>query len=850
MLNKNNKSLKESVEKHKSLLVAANRVIQVPRSEILLTATHLALDEDKVYRPVLVTEINRVTDTCTASFIATDPPNVDKEQQYSLLITFDPKHMDSEKSTVDSKTFSFLHDHDVNPETKQSHDAKTHHKLTPQSPLIKNPHDPTIKSPLNPETTDDNKMKNKSETYKIGLIDDTDKTKHLYLSTKSKLYRSCIQISSYEDEGKQMAVIKFPRCGKTQTVHMNELIAFDPDKVDTDCSDQINDDDDDDSNILDDKNDDIKKEVRFDIPNKTDNPFAGKFAKATFGVIKYILNQVETGELPEEDAVNYIKNGVCNIPGFLQHKSTPPATSTIKTEENPQDNNYTQQLLQEARIKTSIFNQKWPTNPNEFYQFITALDEYYISHPLINKDRIFQAVLEGIPKIERQTFRLYVAAKRDKMIRMEGKENNLGTKHEISKSLNNRDELEKWIIITLRICPHITEFEKQLICINAQFNEHPVDLIKRCKRHFNECNSVITRINKARPDQNPIPQISEEDKLKTIYRVYVLENAEDEYRNNGHLNRKIRTQIAKYWEKHAKTEITMIAVTNYCIQIGNQLIPAHAANKDPSKNWHKYNSRKTIFQYRSFHKRRINKDKDRDDKAGQPQTKRQKTDRDKAQFNENIKCKNGRNCKYFIQNGSCKFRHNRHQLIELSKKYKQNPDPSMIRNPRKLNKREYETQKYNKNQSKYKNNDCKYGATCNDYQQGTCHRNHPGGIPCGWCGRLYHIKAKCRNRLRAEGANSSDTTTTRNNPYNPQSNPNPEAAKRNISSSNTRLMVQIPNIPDNPPNADTSDAIDHINNLSMQQVQLLRLSVGAQYQTIKNEIENRNKQCPRKGRKG
>ena len=430
---------------------------------------------------------------------------------------------------------------------------------------------------------------------------------------------------------------------------------------------------------------------------------------------------------------------------------------TMEYKKRISETNYTQMIWQDKNIQS--FKTKYPTNQNEFWLFLTAMNRFKNENVGIDEERLLQKIILSLKILRRDDWNEYQSDKVLETCRNKGynAQETLQQTPKIRKSLNTFKEFESYLMDRLRITPSYQYFAQQLSYIRMGYDENPEDTHRRIVSYLYQMKTAITKFNANKTNQYHIRHITDQEQKELYERVFVWNNHSKEYKNDGKLNRKVKLSLSKYWQENRST-MTMKTIINKIKDIHITILPNDMRTSAEGEHWKKFKATCTIFQLKPISKltgKKRARDENNDEKENKP--KRQKTDI--SHVNMTKRCKYQFRCRNIV-NGKCKYRHTAYEMRKASKAKDQAPQ-----NPNPTPTGRQHGGPAGKPKPKNFNRLCKYKDKCRDFKKGTCRYQHK--IQCPICRKYGHKEADCW--FKNKKPNVPNTPTQ----YNPFQNPNP-----------------------------------------------------------------------------
>ncbi len=444
-----------------------------------------------------------------------------------------------------------------------------------------------------------------------------------------------------------------------------------------------------------------------------------------------------------------------------------PLTSTVIA-----NNDYTKKLYEAKQIRP--FHGKYPRAGKEFYKFLDAIDQYTCEFATLPPELIFEKIVAKLPKAEKLEWHRYQRDKFTEKVVMDGLV--VGTAEcatarvEFMAKFKTVYALEKFVITQLAIVPHASYFNGLFEHIYARYNEKPTETLKRFIRYIYEMDTVLKKLNPL--IDIPIPPLKQTRKLDILHRIFIRQNADEEYNNNGRLNGKVKHKLVAFWNKKAKASepITLKMLEKKLGAVESELLSPFEIQHDvKDRHWKTY-QHGSLFALGSGKRprnRRWNYGVDKyDNKRPRPNPKdRNKRDRrDSGNPNGTKWCRDGIKCKFMRTTGTCKFRHKLPEwkaLMAIFRKQRSNnrdgkrgkgdgKGKGRGKGRGRDNGRSKGIQAdRNGTRNSTKNTPCNRGVNCSFYQRGNCKWSHASDkkfIPCSHCNKKGHGEFECHTK--------------------------------------------------------------------------------------------------------
>ncbi len=469
------------------------------------------------------------------------------------------------------------------------------------------------------------------------------------------------------------------------------------------------------------------------------------------------------------------------------------------------------------------FSAKFPRNEIEYYRYILALNRYVTDNVGISRLFLFKQFIHSLPQVIRQEWIQYQVDQFNNLIRHDGIERSTATYSAESENFfltlqNNRTFVKFIDEVKLNLVPKINYFKNLIGTIYTKYNEAPLDTFRFIQRSLDEINIVINTMVKIGYE---IRQFQPHEILELYQRVFMEQNCDKAFYNNGALNNKTKLHIAKKIVKLG-APITRLAFEQILTTAGNEILPPSASNTNkPGGHWELYSNRNSLFNfgYKQFGPKYIKKRGSESQKGKSDSGPKKKKQKQSEQYNQ--RCTNGFGCGHYIAHKKCRYKHSIPELKFMDKLHKLNAEPkkkglkSIPKQPQPPKQNHFPP----KNQTK-----CNKGQSCRFWQQGRCdykHDNHT--MRCRKCNKQGHPQVRCNPTSDKRGNGKGGGRKTF---YNPTRSVNPNL--RNIKTSKLLLLKGQPSV-----NTQTSIAqdVDMLqSNLEALQQQILAIK-GVQKST-------------------
>ena len=402
---------------------------------------------------------------------------------------------------------------------------------------------------------------------------------------------------------------------------------------------------------------------------------------------------------------------------------------------------YTEKIFEEQMM--TPFRIPYPESPKAFFNYVTAVYDFYARHAEVRNPRIFKAVHDAAGQVNRTMWNQYKADLYRQKVNANEIQDTEMSETTFQKDMNNRKEWFNWIIAhRLHVHATIAEFKKQLSYIVCFKDERPTDTLMRVRRYLNQISSVTKLINPHQERQ--IRELSDLDKMELLERIYITDNNKPEHGNNGRLNQKVVHKLAAKWGR-VITNMTSLEIILKSIQL--EILPElERDRKTDGKHWKQYRSNVTVFNLRPYTLKRMREEKSNNPSAA-PDRKRRKIQPTTSQRTKlsNKRCQWKANCKKFI-NTKCEYRHTSAEIRIMLQKRKDRtsttnatptskPKPSFITSKCAAQSKQHPI--------KTKPN-CTRGNNCKYWQFGKCNYYHNNKyMRCKKCGKMGHPEFKC-----------------------------------------------------------------------------------------------------------
>ena len=454
---------------------------------------------------------------------------------------------------------------------------------------------------------------------------------------------------------------------------------------------------------------------------------------------------------------------------------------------NSTNDSYTKRLYQETTIQP--FTEKYPINEQEYYKYSAIISTYTNEHNEIPESRLLEEVIKKCTDSERRRWNRW---KENKSIDILQDDQNVRSKHQILQSLNVFKHYEAFIIQDLSITPNREKLVSLLSYIRAGYDERPTSTYHRICSCLDQINNVICKVNANKVTKYPMEKISTERIITLYKRVFLIQNAEEQFGNEGRLNKKVRSYLQRYVNQSGFELNSFIAKLKAAEE--NALPSGTEKLGKVGQYWKTFKKNISIFEYKPYDWIRQRKRPTPPTQSITPPRKRQKLSW------QTDKCTFGTNCKYYI-NGKCTKYHTKNEINKLNKKRIKQLEENMGKTQTEFGRSKLRQHRQPRNRSdgnkspnptrgnkdkpnKYADKpQCKYGEKCRNWQQGNCQFKHNRSqIRCSFCKKHGHLKHQCYT-LKNRNTDKSGFQH-----YNPQQIPNPNTP---IPYSNNALFTQI-----------------------------------------------------------
>ena len=412
---------------------------------------------------------------------------------------------------------------------------------------------------------------------------------------------------------------------------------------------------------------------------------------------------------------------------------------------------YTKMLWEDKIVQA--FTIPFPTNPDQYYTMITALDQYRNENITINQERLLNKVVQTLKPNIRNRWNTYKQDKfqdicEEKQYTAEQQQEQYQRIHE---QLNTFREFENFMKDSLRIEPTIEYFQEKLHHVRVGWDENPNDSYNRFRTYFNQIRIAIDRYNIDLPEEDQLEHITDKEKMQFFKTKLEWDNNKEEHKNNGPLNKKVKTRLATWWRENKKP--TMEQLRQKLDDIQNKILPVGTINEDVEGEHWKRIPDISIFKIKpitSLTKERKRK-LDKTIKTDRPPTKRRKIDRS----NKSRRCKFKDRCQDYIRGGKCSYYHiapeltamqrirnglNRDKRDDNNKRWKRNRNNNGRRNRSRPRRNHGGRPTSTRKTTSF----CRYGDKCTKYQDGTCTYKHDRyKMSCSFCKKVGHPKVDC-----------------------------------------------------------------------------------------------------------
>ena len=447
------------------------------------------------------------------------------------------------------------------------------------------------------------------------------------------------------------------------------------------------------------------------------------------------------------------------------YHENPPLTNKGDEKES-----FTELLYQEATIKP--FTEKYPQNEQEYYKYSANITTFTNEHNKIPEPRLLEQVIKKCTDDERRRWNRWKENKAIEMLQT----NDNQTKHQILQTLNAFKYYEAFIIRDLNITPNREKLINLLLYVRTGYNERPTSTYHRICTYLDQINSVIRNVNTNKVTRHPMKEIDTEC-INTLYkRVFLINNAEEQYGNDGRLNKKVREYLQRYINQH---DFELKAFIRKLKAAEEHALPS--GTEKPGKTgyvWQTYRKDLTIFQHKPGGNNR------KRSAFAQPNINPRK--RRKVTWDLK-RCPFGTLCKFYI-NGNCKKYHTKEEVIKLNEKRirklegeskagRNNFKPFQHKQTNnKRNDKVIQKQKNKSAHNKMGTKPCRYAHNCRAFQNGNCTFKHNQAQKiCSYCNKPGHLKYQCYSYKNQN--NNNNNGDKKNKPefrtYNPQQTPNP-----------------------------------------------------------------------------
>ena len=463
-------------------------------------------------------------------------------------------------------------------------------------------------------------------------------------------------------------------------------------------------------------------------------------------------------------------------------------TQNITNHNIPNDgDSYTKRLYQETTIRP--FTEKYPMSEQEYYKYSAIISTYTNEHNEIPEPRLLEEVIKKCTDSERRRWNRW---KENRSIEILQNSNDNRTKHQVLQSLNAFKYYEAFVIRDLNITPNREKLVSLLTYIRAGYDERPTGTYHRICTCIDQINSVIHKVNENKVTRYPMEKISTERIITLYKRVFLIQNAEEQYGNEGRLNKKVRSYLQRYVNQRGFELNAFIARLKAAEE--NALPSGTEKLGKVGQYWKTFKRNISIFEYKPYDWIKQRKRPLSPIQSPTPPRKRQKVSW------QNDKCTFGTNCKYYIS-GKCIKHHTKEEVNKLNKKRIRYLEENMNKSQTGGRVPKPHQNKYTRNKPdnrkipnrgvKNKPNNytdkppCKFGENCRNWQQGNCKFKHnKTQVRCSFCKKHGHLKHQC---YTLKNKNTNKPTFQQ---YNPQQTPNPNTPVP-YNNGNNSLFTQM-----------------------------------------------------------
>eukprot|EP01083_Nonionella_stella_P007193 20777_1 len=246
------------------------------------------------------------------------------------------------------------------------------------------------------------------------------------------------------------------------------------------------------------------------------------------------------------------------------------------------------------------------------------------------------------------------------------------------------ETLDKWLFSRWTITINRFKLMKYLDLIQFRRNERPMDVWRRTDRAFLDIDNIVSLYNKSRADvvdvtkQALISPLDDQDKLLTICRIFIFDNGDAEFGNDGHLNGKMVEKITQEFQNLAhnggkaatdaqgiSTATSELDAMRLYIDQLEDIITKNAINAEKMKTQFVSYSQSQMPSINSFYSGKGKRKPTRKSDPNEPPNKRQR-------FADRMICPQGSRCKNVLKYGNCINRHPKPEFVTLYQKWKSN----------------------------------------------------------------------------------------------------------------------------------------------------------------------------------
>lgn len=480
---------------------------------------------------------------------------------------------------------------------------------------------------------------------------------------------------------------------------------------------------------------------------------------------------------------------------------------------------------------------------NKFFEWCSDVSRYIADNPKTPSDRIFQNILDKVPKAIKSAWHQYKSNQfqsvKDAYFQETGEdlakfpEEHTKRITEFQTQISTLSNFEKFALQHLKIKAKNYDFEQQMHEVHCYWNEEPLATFTRVSEYFDQIASITTKLNSIKEHDAPkIRHVSDNDKLDEFMRIFCFENNDPKHNNRSVLNEKVSREFHKAWT-HGKL-LSTIDIQKLAKKASVDIVSGYNPS-DKDKNWKHYNQRRhwNIFAINTSYNPTKNDRKrtfptSRGNNAAENPLKKQRVD---------IPCRNGANCTHFIRFGECLFQHTPRDLATLRQKHannnnnaNQSSNHSNTFNRNRRNNGHFRakqtlhhfTTRFNKSSDRQqRKSPCSFGATCHRWQNGKCpnyHRNTE--MTCSHCHKPGHSASRCYQKNK--GSQPQRTT------YNPNNTANIQKMYQNIQKTTNDIKKALAM------KQTANDETAAIPNLNDDPIGAVRKQLAEQFQAARN----------------